>query len=64
MGSVGGKLVPYYEARQLGRYSVNIVCIKNQTSLPVFMLNAIDYIKNKTEIKSIIFIRESKLYSF
>lgn len=64
MGSEGGKLVPHYEARQLGRYSVNIVCIKNQTSLPVFMLNAIDYIKNKTEIKSIIFIRESKLYSF
>lgn len=64
MGSEGGKLVPYYEARQLGRYSVNIVCIKNQTSLPVFMLNAIDYIKNKTEIKSIIFIRESKLYTF
>lgn len=64
MGSEGGKLVPSYEARQLGRYSVNIVCIKNQTSLPVFMLNAIDYIKNKTEIKSIIFIRESKLYSF
>lgn len=37
---------------------------KNKTSKPIFTLNANDNILNKTEIKSIIFIRESKLYSF
>ncbi|XP_052699916.1 uncharacterized protein LOC128177295 [Crassostrea angulata] len=29
LGSEGGKLVPYYEARQLGRYSVNINTASN-----------------------------------
>lgn len=63
LGSEGGKLVPYYEARQLGRYSVNIVCIKNQTSQPFFFtLYAIDNILYKTEIKSTNFSKECKFF--
>lgn len=27
MGSHGGKIIPFHEARQFGRYALNIVCI-------------------------------------
>lgn len=61
LGSEGGKLVPYYEARQLGRYSVNIVCIKNLSTI-FFTLYAIDNILYKTEIKSTNFSKECNFF--